>query len=167
MLLPKLITVAILASTATFSAFAADCYTHLKKGEAADINAGAVFFTFESDTNTGIAVYVKPRDHAKERNWLAPGEKVTRMLSLRRSNDCKGSESQKECRTLVHNEIELSYSPSASEVELLHFTISNKDKYDDQKYTHYNPHSRARNNVSCKLTWRPNLQRWDLDLKFK
>ena len=167
MFLPKLFTAAMLASTATFSAFAADYYTHLKKGEAADINAGAVFFTFKSDASTGIAVYVKPRHHAKERVWLAPGEEVTRMLSLRRSNGCKPSQTQEECRTLVHNEVELSYSPSASEVELLHFTISNKDKYDDQKHTHYNPHSRKREKVSCKLTWRPNLQRWELDFEFK
>ncbi|MEO1304579.1 MAG: hypothetical protein AAFV37_06360 [Pseudomonadota bacterium] len=168
MRLPKFIAAAILASTTSFSAFAADCYKNKTRGKGVDVNAGTLFLTFQNRATDGLTLYVKARDHEKEAIWLAPDEKVTRTVNLRRSKDCEESETEEECSRFVHNEIKLGYDPfnSGVEIELLHFRISNKNN-DGYKDTRYNPHSNKQDNVSCKLTWRPNLQRWDLDLKFK
>ena len=168
MLLPKFIATAILASTTAFSAFAADCYNNKTRGKGVKVNAGKLLMTFQNRANDGLTIYVKARDHENARIWLAPSAKVTHVVDLKRSNDCKESETEETCSRFVHNEIELGYDPSNSgvEAELLHFRISNKNN-NGYKDTRYNPHSKKLDNVSCKLTWRPNLQRWDLDMKFK
>ena len=168
MLLPKFIAAALLASTMAFSAFAADCYNNKTRGKGVDVNAGKIVMTFQNRATDSLTVYMKARDHEKARIWLAPGAKVTHVVDLKRSNDCKESETEEKCSRFVHNEIDLGYDPSNSgvETELLHFRISNKNN-NGYKDTRYNPHSKKQDNVSCELTWRPNLQRWDLDLKFK
>lgn len=144
-------------------ALAADCYKDRIRGDAADTTAAAIVITLDNRGKSGFAVYIRDTDGEKYRFWLEPGEKIAPTIDLQRKSNC--SKSDDYCPTVVRNNVALSYSPFSSEIDLLEFTISNRDNNGDQK-THYQPTGTPRQSVSCFLNWRPNKERWDMDIKF-
>lgn len=159
----KLVSAAAFALTLALPALAADCYKDRTRGKTVNRTAGAIHITLDNRTKSGFAVYVTNTDGQKYKFWLEPGEKIAPKIDLRRKSKC--SKSDDYCPTVVRNNMAISYSPFSSEVDLLEFTIANRNNNGD-KQTQYKPTGSPRQSVSCFLNWRPNKERWDMDLKF-
>lgn len=159
----KLVGAAAFALALVLPAFAADCYKDSTRGKSINRTAGTVHITLDNRTESGFAVYVTNIDGLKFEFWLEPGQKIAPKIDLRRKSKC--SKSDDSCPTVVRNNVALSYSPSKSEINLLEFTISNRSNNGDRQ-TQYKPTGSPRKSVSCHLNWRPNKERWDMDIKF-
>ena len=146
----------------TLPAFAGDCYKQRAPSDKT-ATAGQVVIKLDNRGKSGIAVYVTDTDGRKFRFWLEAGEKIAPTIELRRRIKCPDKSDF--CPKVARNDVALSYSPFSSEIDLLKFSISNEvDGLD--KETRYNPVGSPRQSVSCFLSWRPNKERWDMDLKF-
>lgn len=146
-------------------AFAGTCYDKKERGDG-ESTAGAVMITYKNKSGGPLATYVQGLDGEKERIWLEDGEKTKRRFNIRRSGpDIEGVRSPR-----VDNGFQLTYSPWASEVELLFFNIENQRQLGvggAHKTTTYSTTISKRKDISCTRSFRPNKERWDLNIEFK